>query len=188
MAIKRKGVKLTARQQAAYIREITGWSKTEYQKEYDKLRNRVRNYEKVAQPTQKLNVADLLARHVREQYYATRFGDKPRDTALWDAIQKASSASTGKTPSAKTVAKISAAQKTYVDTRFHGVINNSKYAADIRRDVAALEKQLKRPITSSEYEAIVVGYARKLDEERQAVAKHNRDLKDPLDAAFFHST
>lgn len=43
----RTGKRLTDRQIKIQIQEITGWSTSEYQKKYDIIRNRLRNYQKV---------------------------------------------------------------------------------------------------------------------------------------------
>ena len=75
MAIRRNGRELSPREQAKYVREITGWTPAEYKRQRDILYNRTRNYERaIGKPKGTYNVSDLLARRERGKYYARRTG------------------------------------------------------------------------------------------------------------------
>lgn len=178
MAIMHKGRKLSAREQAAYVRSRTGWTREEYQKKYDVLRNKVRAYEKAIGAKTKQNVSDLLARTALKESFAARSGQKPQYTARERAILSASSTSSGGAPSRSTVARIRQAESVEVRTQFRGVIENSKYKEDIARDLALERRQ--GTLTPARYRDIVEGYARKLGEEKANIAAMNRDISDPF--------
>lgn len=83
MAIRRHGRELTPAQQKSYVMKLAGWSSEEYRKNYESLRKRARNYEKIAGfPRGALNVADLLARDVRARKLKPLYGEtyKPTET------------------------------------------------------------------------------------------------------------
>lgn len=103
MAISRNGVTLTPREQKKYVLERTGWTSEKYNKEYDKLRNRVRNYERATGiPRGDINAADLLARHALRKSWAERTGQPVKDSELYKAVLNAPTISTGKKLSKRT--------------------------------------------------------------------------------------
>lgn len=158
MAIQHKKKTLTARQQAAKVREWTGWSVQQYQKEYDKLRNRVRNYERInGYKSGTINAADLLARNARAQFYAPRYGEQAKATQLYQAVMSTTSQSTGKKISAKTAAKARVAALNAISERYHGLLEKSNI---VQKAVADL--QANNPnYTAAEYEAAIISGAKK---------------------------
>lgn len=126
MAIKQGNRTLTARQQAELVRKWTGWSAKEYQKEYDKLRNKTRNYERInGFERGSINVADLLARNARNRYYAPRYGEEARNTNLYNAIQRTTSASTGARLSQRTIERARNVAIQGVEKQFAGALSKS---------------------------------------------------------------
>lgn len=95
MAISLRGKRLTSSEQKQHVLKITGWTSEKYNKEYDKLRNRVRNYESATGAERgSINVADLLARNAVGNVYAARAGETYQPTALYRAVMTAPSSST----------------------------------------------------------------------------------------------
>lgn len=98
MAISRKGVKLTAKEQKEAVMEWGGFSTSkEYEKAYDVFRNRVRTYEKITGERLDTSPADLFAQYKRAQYYGKRFSE-PLPNII-QQILSAPAISSGATPS-----------------------------------------------------------------------------------------
>lgn len=186
MAIKHSGKTLTRREQAQYVRELAGWTREEYNKEYDKLRNRVRTYEKATGLEKgSINVADLLAREVRSDIFDQRFEKKHKPTLLWNAIQSTPARSSG-APLSKTLEmRLRRVEFSRIREQFGGVIYRSKYSDEI----AAWRKSHSRA-TPAQFLAFVEGKARALDQERAEVAAYNAQQRavGSLRRRFFHST
>lgn len=187
MAVTRAGRTLKSSEQKKLVMQWTGWSSARYNKEYDKLRNRVRNFEKAATATkQKINVADLLLREERAKYYAKKQGREYVQSPLYAAVSAAPSTSTGAeslTRSARE--KISAARERLTEAEFGGFIKNSKYAEEIAR---AVEEAKRRGYYSGAfYYSLVRTYATKLDEERKQIVALNKLLEDRSKVVFFES-
>ena len=187
MAIRRNGRELSAREQAKYVRDITGWTPAEYKRQRDILYNRTRNYERaIGKPKGTYNVSDLLARRERGKYYARRTGQEYVPSALLQAIESAPASSSGRALTAAAKQRIDAAQYDLADRLMGGVINKSKYSAQFAAEIAAMRD--KGELTGPKYYETAEKYARKLEEERNAVAAANANIVDPWDAVFFTST
>lgn len=184
MAIVRRGKKLSAREQKKATMAWTGWSSEQYQREYDRLRNRARNYERVT-GADRIDVADVLAREARRRYYAARGADI-NPSALYTAIFSAPSSSTGRPMSSAARGRIDAARGAQARAEFRGVIEKSKYKDRIAEEVATLVAA-GTPEGEALYRA-----ARKaaddLEAERNNIALINMGIDDPFSKIFFQST
>lgn len=187
MAIRRNGRELSPREQAKYVRDITGWTPAEYKRQRDILYNRTRNYERaIGKPKGTYNVSDLLARRERGKYYARRTGQEYVPSALLQAIESAPASSSGRALSDAAKQRIDAAQYELADRLMGGVINNSKYSTQFAAEIAAMRD--KDELTGEKYYKTAEKYAKKIEEERAAVAATNANIVDPWDAVFFSST
>ena len=186
MAISRGGVKMTSRQQAAYVRELTGWTREEYNRKYDVLRNRVRAYERGSGLQRgSINVADLLARDARSRAYAKYYGEAYTPTALYAAVQAAPATSSGRRLSARQRAAISDAQEERAYNEMGGIIRHSKYSAEIAAEVERLKGL--GAYSGRVFYALVRSYARRMDRERREIALYNSSITDFAAKMFFHS-
>ena len=187
MAIRRNGRELSAREQAKYVRDITGWTPAEYKRQRDILYNRTRNYERaIGKPKGTYNVSDLLASRERGKYYARRTGQEYVPSALLQTIESAPASSSGRAPTDAAKQRIDAAQYDLADRLMGGVINKSKYSAQFAAEIAAMRD--KGELTGKKYYQTAEKYARKIEEERNAAAAVNANIVDPWDAVFFTST
>lgn len=187
MAIRRNGRALSPREQAKYVREITGWTPAEYKRQRDILYNRTRNYERaIGKPKGTYNVSDLLARRERGKYYARRTGQEYVPSVLLQAIESAPASSSGRALTDTAKQRVDDAQYTLADRLMGGIINKSKYSAQFAAEIAALRD--KDELTGEKYYQTAEKYARMLDEERRAAAATNANIVDPWDAVFFTST
>ena len=187
MAIRRNGRELSPREQAKYVREITGWTPAEYKRHRDVLYNRVRNYERATgKPAGTYNVSDLLARDERAKYYAAKTGQQYQPTALLQAIEGAPATSVGRKLSATAKQRIDMAQYALADRQMGGIIKISKYSAAFEADIAAL--RARGELTGEKYYQTAEKYARMLDEARRAAAAANANIVNPWDVVFFTST
>lgn len=187
MAIKSGGKTLTARQQKAKVLEWTGWTTEQYNKEYDKLRNKARAYEKATGAAKgSIDVADLLARDARSKYFSKRYGEEYKPTAEFEAVSKATSVSSGRTPSKRAVERINKAAYDRVGKQFSGVITKSKYSQDIIKEVQA--EMQRGSLTPEKYKQIVEKYARMLGAEKEQVRAFNQASPDPYEKIYFKST
>lgn len=157
MAIKVRGKVLSAREQARAVREWTGWTREQYQKQYDILRNRTRAFERATgRKKGSINVADILARDARSRYFARFYGEQYRPTNLYTAIQAAPASSTGRTLSTATAARVEAAAVEATRRQFRGFLEKSKYAAAAERMAERLRKA--GTFTAAKYERILSTY------------------------------
>lgn len=187
MAIRRNGRELSPREQAKYVREITGWTPAEYKRQRDIVYNRTRNYERaIGKPKGTYNVSDLLARRERGKYYARRTGQEYMPSALLQAIESAPASSSGRALTAAAKQRINTAQYDLADRLMGGIINRSKYSAQFSAEIAAMRD--RGELTGEKYYKTAEKYARMLDEERRAAAAANANIVDPWDAVFFTST
>ena len=187
MAIRRNGRELSPREQAKYVRDITGWTPAEYKRQRDVLYNRTRNYERaIGKPKGTYNVSDLLARRERGKYYARRTGQEYVPSALLQAIERAPASSSGRALTAAAKQRIDTAQYDLADRLMGGIINKSKYSAQFADEIAAM--RAKGELTGEKYYQTAEKYARKIEEERNAAAAANANIVDPWDAVFFTST
>lgn len=79
---------LTDKEIKARILDLTGWTTQEYNKQYDRLRNRVKNYQSLTGGTEQLRTNEILYRTLQRQAAGVDL------TAEQQAILKVSSAST----------------------------------------------------------------------------------------------
>lgn len=187
MAIRRNGRELSPREQAKYVRDITGWTPAEYKRQRDLLYNRVRNYERATGSAKgTYNVSDLLARRARGEYYARRTGQEYVPSALLQAIESAPASSSGRALTASAKKRVDSAQYDLADRLMGGIINRSKYSAQFAAEIAAM--QAKGELTGNKYYQTTEKYARMLDDERRSAAAINANIVDPWDAVFFTST
>ena len=159
MAITNKtGQTLTARQQKAQVLKWTGWTSEQYNKEYDKLRNRVRNYERAnGYERGSINVADVLAREARVRHYAPRFGETAQSTQLYMAVSATTSQSTGKALTASGRTNSQTAAIAAISGRYHGLLEKSNIV-----QTAVAELKANNPnYTAAEYEATILKAARR---------------------------
>lgn len=187
MAIRRNGRELSPREQAKYVRDITGWTPAEYKRQRDLLYNRVRNYERATGAAKgTYNVSDLLARRERGKYYARKAGQEYQPTALMGAIESAPATSVGRRLSYTAKQRVDEAQYNLADRLMGGVINKSKYSAQFAAEIESMRD--KGELTGEKYYQTAEKYAKKIEEERAAVAATNANIVDPWDAVFFTST
>lgn len=187
MAIRRNGRALSPREQAKYVREITGWTPAEYKRQRDILYNRTRNYERaIGKPKGTYNVSDLLARRERGKYYARRTGQEYVPSALLQTIESAPASSSGRALTAAAKQRVDEAQYNLADRLMGGIINKSKYSAQFASEIAAMRD--KGELTGEKYYQTAEKYAKKIEEERAAVAATNANIVNPWDAVFFTST
>lgn len=187
MAIRRNGRELSPREQAKYVRDITGWTPAEYKRQRDLLYNRVRNYERATGAAKgTYNVSDLLARRERGRFYARQTGQRYDPSAILQAIESAPATSVGRTLSDTAKRRIDAAQYDLADRLMGGIIDKSKYSAQFAADIAAM--RVKGELTGEKYYRAAEKYARMLDEERRTASATNANIVDPWDAVFFSST
>lgn len=132
MAINYRGRRLSAREQKKKVMQWRGWDSKTYQREYDRLRNRVRNYERATGMERgSINAADLLARESRRQFYSARGADSA-PTNLYQAIQATTSASTGAPMSQGTISKINEQAIAAYERQYHGLIERSRFGGEAK--------------------------------------------------------
>lgn len=167
MAIKSNGRALTAREQAAKVREWTGWTRAQYQKQYDILRNRTRAFERATgRERGSINVADVLARDARSRYFARYYGERYNPTNLYQAITAAPSTSSGRAISETTRARVEAAAVEATRRQFAGFLQNSMFAAPAERMADRLRSA--GTFTAAKYERILRRYAQLSTAAREA--------------------
>lgn len=187
MAIRRGGKTLTPRQQAAYVREITGWTREQYKHERDLLYNRARNYERISGLKRgTINVSDLLARRERGKQYARQTGQEWKPTAQLESIMSAPASSVGRAPTARARSIVDNALMRQAEREMGGVIHRSKYSAAFDSEISALRD--RGELTGRTYYETAAKCARELDAERKNVARVNSGIMDPTDAIFYSST
>lgn len=137
--------------------KLTGWTSSQYDKEYDKLRNKTRTYEKAIGSSRKRNVSQIL-------YYtqkAQRAGQ--RISAERQAILSAPSASSGKPVSSRALARIQ--QQEF--KRYEGLIENNPAFQKISDD---------ERLTPEQKLSVMRKLADKLTASRTAAREHNRQI------------
>lgn len=190
MPIRRGGRELSAREQAAELRKLTGWSRQEYQRRYDVLRNRVRTYERATGATEPINVADLMFRNERRRIMSARYGEPYQPTALYQAIMQAPASGSSRPISTRTQTRIEDAELQRALRQFGGVIYNSKYSEEllnIMQTGLQMERDELGTFDRVEFARIAEQRARDLQEERETAQRLNQNLRDPRNYTFFHS-
>lgn len=186
MPIQRGGRTLTNRERAAEIRRLTGWTQAEYNRRYDVLRNRARNYEAATGAERgSINVGDLLYRDVRSRAMAQRYGEQYRPSGLYEAVSAAPASSTGRRISKAGIARVSMAEQSRGIRQFSGILYNSKYSDQL------LQLQQDLILSGSydpiEFTKILEEYARQLGREKENIAAFNRNVRNPFDYINWHS-
>lgn len=186
MPIQRGVRTLTNRERAAEIRRLTGWTKEEYNRRYDVLRNRARNYEKATglEPGS-IDVGDLLYRNQRRVAMSKRYGEEYKPTALYAAISATPAGSTGRQISQRGIQRVEAAEEARGNIQFSGILYNSKFSIELQKIKADMvETGTYDPI---QFNKILEEYARRLDQERKNAAAFNKNTRDPFDYINWHS-
>ena len=177
MAIRHGDKELTPKEQKTQVLKWTGWTTEQYNKEYDKLRNRVRAFERATGKAKgEINVADLLAKDARSQYYARYYGKAYTPTNLYQEVSATPSISSGKQLSRKTAERVRATAKTRLSNQFHGLLNNSKYSQQIQQEVQSMGGL--ENISPADYEKLLRKYGRLSTADRQAAEEYNRNRRD----------
>ena len=167
--IFRGNKELTASEVKSFIMQQHGWTSLEYQKEYDKLRNRVRNLEsyKRAQGVSvpKQNVSAILYREAKAM---KTYGARYTPSQEIERLRSFTSVSTGSFKPSTVSSKLEQSQRTYVEARFAGLMTANSAAHAIyerlKNEPAKAEKALaefasKIHATPSGAGAIPSGYA-----------------------------
>lgn len=133
-----KGGLLSKKEIKARTLAVTGWTTEQYNKEYDKLRNRVRNYERATGKQRGTYAVNELL--YKEQAAKKKYGGEYRPSALLRDIRESTSYSTGEkyAEKAKRVAIPRAFQG--LKRSFAGAASKSKAVAEM---LSKAEKQLK---------------------------------------------
>lgn len=167
--IYRGNKELTASEVKSFIMKQRGWTSQEYQKEYDKLRNRVRNFESyqraqgVSVPKQ--NVSAILYREAKAM---KTYGARYTPSQEIERLRGFTSVSTGRFKAADVSARLTQSQKTYVEARFAGLMTANSAAHEIyerlkdkpaKAEKALAEFASKIHATPSGGGAIPSGYA-----------------------------
>ena len=155
----KKGRALTAREIKAATLSATGWTTEQYNKEYDKLRNRTRHYERASGLTAgTYQVNELLYREALAQ---KKHGDSYRPSALMRDIRASTSYSTGE---AQRVAALRVSREralTGIEQSFAGAAQKhapvaemltrarQQIAAGADVDLSALKTELQTEIKSA---------------------------------------
>lgn len=129
------GKTLTSSQIKASIKSVTGWSDREYKKQYDLIRNKLRNYQKIT--------GNLAGETPQEFLYKTthtraRYGKNYVPSGIVAAVEATTSASTGRIKVEEKTRKISGISESRLFSivqaslsPWRGLINASKTAQDI---------------------------------------------------------
>lgn len=177
MAIRHGGKELTPKEQKAQVLKWTGWTTTQYNKEYDKLRNRVRAFERATDKAKgEINVADLLAKDARSQYYARYYGETYTPTNLYQAVAATPSISSGKKLSRKTAERVQNVAKERLQAQYRGLLSNSAYSAQIGVEIGYLDGWERA--TVQEIEEIINRYSKLSTLDRQAALDYNKNRRD----------
>lgn len=148
MAIWRKGKPLTPVEQRKYVQSITGWGDAEYKREYNKLRNRARNYERInGYQKGTINVPDLLARRERNKVY----GDTPSQLLI--RVESTTSASTSSRISVKSQQRYAQDAIARIRNQYKNAINNGGF---VSLAVEQLEKSTEGNYTAQELEDTIL--------------------------------
>lgn len=186
MPIQRGGRTLTNRERAAEIRRLTGWTQAEYNRRYDVLRNRARNYEAATGAERgSINVGDLLYRDVRSRAMAQRYGEQYRPSGLYEAVSAAPASSTGRRISQAGISRVSTAEQRRGIRQFSGILYNSKYSERLLQ--LQQELILSGTYDPIEFAKILEEYARQLGREKENISLFNRNVRNPFDYINWHS-
>ena len=137
--------------------KLTGWTSEQYNKEYDKLRNRTRAYEKAVGSTRKRDVAQVLFYTKKAEKTGSRLSTERK------AILSTPSISSGKELSQRTLSRIQNAEL----SRFSGLAEyNTAFAHIIDDDRLSVEQKV----------SALRKLGDKLNVDRQEARESNRQL------------
>lgn len=131
---------MSAKEIKSYVMKANNWTTAQYNKEYDKLRNRVRAYEKATGRTEKIAVNELLYTTTRARQ---RYGDNYRESRLLDNIMQTPSISSGKSLSKRAENRLFKR----IENDFRGLIRKSAIAKNIR-DTSTTPQELYQRLTA----------------------------------------
>lgn len=157
------GTSLSKKEIKARTLAATGWTTEQYNKEYDKLRNRVRSYEKL-QGTHVQPVNELL--YLRERS-KKKYGGAYRPSALLESIEAAPSVSSGTSAEKLRASNAVGRQVDVLERQFAGFAKKSKAAAELLREA--------RETIKSGGKVDVGGLRRRLTMEAESVKRYQKD-------------
>ena len=191
----RSGKALTAREIKSEVMRLRGWTSEEYQKQYDILRNKTRNYEKLTgQASGSIKVNELLYTTSKAQ---KRHGAGYRASKQVQAIQATPSAGTAAFAKKGASAAVVSKQEKILKSQFAGFTSKSTEGAEIlkayeRQKTGYYDKEIDRVATLYE-EATKAGDTekagklrqemRELHAEQQQAPKTIAELRQQLDSA-----
>ena len=152
---------MSAKEIKSYVMKANDWTTAQYNKEYDKLRNRVRAYEKATGREEKIKVNELLYTTTRAQQ---RYGREYKESRLVRDIMQTPSVSSGKSLSKRAENRLFKR----IANNFRGLIRKSAIAKNIR-DTSTTPQELYQRLTA--YAAELHEYKRNKNDE--FVKTHN---------------
>ena len=187
----KSGKTLSAREIKAEIMRVKGWTTEEYQREYDKLRNRTRNYERITgRPSGSIRVNELLYTQAKSQQ---RYGTNYRPSRQMQAIQATPSTGTAVVRQRGVSARVISTQERILKSQFAGFTQKSTEGRRIvelyeMHKAGTLDAEIERVATEFE-EAIDAGeydLAEQLRAEMRELSSAPKDiaeLRQALDSA-----
>lgn len=164
----KKNKPLTAREIKKRVMTATGWTSEQYQKQYDILRNKTRNYEQVTGSKTKIKVNELLYQQTHAQ---KRYGETYKPSRLVRAIMATPSASTGTVQRKGVSTATTERLEREILGEFRGFTSRSAEGAEIQRT----------------YELQKSGYYKaegeRLAEELKNLTQTRKDLKKAIKTA-----
>ena len=146
---------MSAKEIKSYVMKANDWTTARYNKEYDKLRNRVRAYEKATGREGKIKVNELLYTRTRAQQ---RYGRGYKESRLIRDIMLTPSISSGKSLSKRSENRLFKR----IANNFRGLIRKSAIAKNIR-DTSTTPQELYQRLTA--YAEELREYKRNKNEE-----------------------
>lgn len=150
--VKGETVELTASQVKAEVMKIRGWTARQYEKEYDKIRNRIRAYEgfersKGEKVTPESPAAFLYKESRAMQRHGADYMPSPRTAAIRATTSVSSGKAlqnilTGKTKAAKKARGAFYRRAAQGVQRFQGLIDKNPTAAKMAREIKDPSKLL----------------------------------------------
>lgn len=119
---------LTSREIKKRVMQATGWTSEQYQKQYDILRNKTRNYETITGSSTKIKVNELLYKKTLAE---RRYGTQYKASRLVRAIEATPSASTGTVKRQGVSSRVSTRLEREILGEFRGLITKSTDAGKI---------------------------------------------------------
>ena len=187
----KSGKTLSAKEIKAAVMKAKGWTSAEYQREYDKLRNRTRNYEQITgRASGSIKVNELLYTQTKAQ---ARYGAAYRPSRQLQAIQATPSTGTAVVRQKGVSARVISTQERILKAQFAGFTQKSTEGARVLQlyemhKAGTLDAEIDRVATEFE-EAIDAGeydLAEQLRAELRELSSAPKDvagLRRALDSA-----